>query len=461
MRQDDSAQLQLVEVITVAVMLFTAIAISAVFRLPTSPATFQGAELERIGSDGLRVLANTLPTAAADCNEVGQACPFADGSDLERMLSLALGYVGPNAPSPESADRNPLTDFLNQAMPDGVNWIVFYSNGVNATKVAPLARNAPLLDVFVAHTLLAPNWTVHADHLGESVLVRIGEPGGFGTPSTIRDPLNRAQTEFGYALTNLYTGDIPENATLGTHEICYATCHFFTVTPPTIFGAGSQILTGDRDNSTNLRLLGADGDFFDEVRYQGSGGFAFGNALYVDVTSVGTVSAGDLRLSPVTGCRSGVDCPAGSFVASGDSDAGGTLSLFAGSDNVGIRGHDADSDGNLDSGEPVYLALDTSTAVAENHHRMSRVGVHALGSGVATGDIDEGDTLTLGFTGEKIWFDDLNADGNLDPGEAVYLDLAGSGLGTGLEEGDFHLTTKGDATARYFYDVRLVVWFGV
>ncbi len=459
-RRDDEGQLQLVEVITVAVILFTAIAISAVFRLPTSPATFQGAELERIGSDTLRVMVNTKPRTDADCNEpAGDPCPFAEGSELERMLSLAVGYVGPTDEG-ESPDREPFEDFLRQAMPDGVNWIVYYSNGVTATKVVPQERNPPLLDVYVARTLLSPAWTTFADHLGESVLVRTGEPGGFGTATTVRDPLNRDQTEFGDLLTDRFDADVPEDAMLGTHEICYgADCHYFTVTPSNIFGAGSQILAGDRDASTNLKDLGG---FFTRVHYvddDTSGSYTLGqNPLYIDADAGTTVNAGDVRLTPVAACRTGVDCPAGSFVIAGDSDDGGTLATFDPvTPNVEFRVHDADSDSALSVGDTIYLTSTGAASVAADQPRMSRVGVDALGTSVASGDLDEGRGLGLASTAARLWYDDTNDDGALDPDEAVYLDLDGSGL----EPGDYHLTAEGEATAQQFYDVRLVVWFGV
>lgn len=462
MRHDERGQLQLVEVITVAVILLTAIAISSVFRLPTSPATFQGAELERIGSDALRIMANTPPQENAACNEPsGSACPFADGSELERMLSLALGYVGPTGPSPEAPNRQPFEDFLGQALPDGVNWVLYYSNGVNATKVVPLARNPPLLDVFVAKTLLAPNWTTFADHLEDSVLVRTGEPGGLGSPTTVRDPLNRAETEFGYALTGLYQGRVPANATLGTHQICYGSdCHYFTVTPSNIFGAGSQILPGDRDNSTNLALVDA-GDFDIVVKYrdEGSAGFQLTDPLYVDSDGSGSVTAGDVRLAPIVGCRTGVTCPAGSYVVAGDLNMTETLTALNAL-TVEIRGHDADANGTVDAGDTIYLTSTGAGSVTSDHRRLSRVGVHALGTSVAAADNDQGRGLGLSFDGAQIWFDDVDGDGSPEPGEALYLDLDGSGLGPGLEEGDYHLTTKGEATAYYFYDVRLVVWFG-
>jgi hypothetical protein len=470
---NDKGQLQLVEVITVAVLIFTALAVASVFRLPTSPGTFQEAELERLGSGALGILANTPPTQPDQC--WGNDSPFQNGSQLELMLSMALGYIGPNSSAiiclndseePALPSTLPLEQFFGQALPDGVRWVLYYSNGVNVTKVVPLHRNPPLLEVSVAHAFLAPNWTIFADHLSESVPVRVGERLGLGTPTEIRDPLNRTETEFGYDFLKLYEEDVPANATLGTHRVCYAAddCSYFTVTQPRIFGSGSQILPGDRDNSSTIRELG---DFDQRVKYHDANSdtfFDMGDPLYLDVVDNSTtVSEGDLRLF-LTNCGTFIEpatCDGGSTVTATDGDVGKALALLPPlAASWELRGADANGNGVLDIGEGVYVAERGDATLNQGERRLSRVGVYQMGTQYEIGDADPSTALDLAFTGTIRYADD-NADGKLGPGEAVYLDLAGDGQVDGLEHGDFHLNPKGQPTVHYYYDVKLVVWFGI
>jgi hypothetical protein len=457
---DDKGQLQVIEAITVALFIFVAIALSAIFRLPTSPGTFQDAELERIAADQLKILANTVPSSAADCNET--PCPFAQGSELERLLSLALGYVGKTVGAGEAADRSLLADVLGQAMGDGIRYVAYYSNGVNATKITPLAIEPPRLNVVVAHHFISPNWTVWSASLEDSVLLRIGETTNFVGATEIRDPLNRSATEFGAAWKDLYGSQVPENASLGTHRVCYgAVCQFATVTPPGIFGAGSQILKQDRDNSSRIKTLG---DFYAYAKYNdtdASGSMQFTEPVYIDLVNAGSnvVDVGDLRLSPVSNCIGSTTCKAGTFVETGASDIGRALSAID-SDIVNVRGGDKNGNGLLDAGEAIYLG-NNGTTLDVGERRLSRFGTHPFGSNYASGDLDAGASLTLTFSGVRIVWADADDDGLVDPKEAVYLDLEGSGQSIGLDEKDFHLTPIGNPTIRSFYDIRLVVWFGV
>jgi hypothetical protein len=108
----------------------------------------------------------------------------------------------------------------------------------------------------------------------------------------------------------------------------------------------------------------------------------------------------------------------------------------------------------------VYVAERGDATLNQGERRLSRVGVYQMGTQYETGDADPSTALTLAFTG-KIRYADDDGDGKLGPGEAVYLDLAGDGQVDGLEHGDFHLNPKGQPTVHYYYDVKLVVWFGI
>ena len=457
MRRDEAGQLQVIEAIIVGMMVLLAIALVSIFQLPSAPATFQDAELERLGADSLRFLANQVPNPASDCNET--PCPFANRSELERYISLALGYVGPTGGLGETPDDSLVADYLGQALPDGVRYILRYSNGVNATTITPLDRTPPRLNVVVAHHFMAPNWTMWSANVAQSVLLRIGETTGFGPPTEILDPLNRATNEFGLPWTARFApGFISDDAMLGTHRVCFgAACHFLTVVPPGLAGPGSQILPGDRDNATRIKTLGP---FASHVKYfdaDASSTFEFAEDIYVDLASPGsnTVGVGDLRLSIVPTCRAGAECPAGSFVEAGDSDFSRALTPLPASAQV--RGADADGDGFLDAGEGIYLA-DNDAAIEADERRLSRIGVHRSGSSFQVGDSDPG-ALSLTFSNVNILWGDTDDDGIVDPVESVYLDLDGSGQGPGLEERDFHVTPLGAPTERFVYDILLVVWF--
>lgn len=470
-------QVNVLEAIIVGVMVFVAVALTAIFRLPTTPSTFQQTELERLGVDALLALAAKPPSPTADCNEPAGSCPFK--SELERMLSLALRFEGATLSAGEPRDTDPFADYLAQALPEGTRYLLTYFNGVNNTIVHPLGVVPPALDVVVSRSIVSPPWTSYSANLSESALIRIGEITGFtdATTDKIYDPLNRQTEEWGRTHKSLLsdvsgTQRVPSSALYGTYRLCPAAgpCTYFTIVPSGVFGAGSPILHGDRDNSSSISTLGP---FFSRAKFVDDNPaddlLSPAELFYLDLTSLALnqVDVGDLRLNQTVNCTGAgtPTCPAGSMVATGDADIGKTLEAFTGVPPF-LRPLLGDNDGTLDEGEYVYLDVSTTPAdkVSAGDRRFHRVGTLKFGSVVAAGDMDAGkDFVGIPgvFSSLTLRWADADSDGVVDPTEAVYLDLAGNGQIDGLETLDIHLNPKGSPTVRYFYDVKLVVWFGV
>lgn len=469
--RNQKGQLHVVEAIIVGILVFTILFVTSVFRLPTSPSTFQQAELAGLSHDTLVAMLAKPPNAGADCNET--PCPF--DSELERMISLAFGYEGATRTGVEVADVTPVSDYLTQALPPGTRYILNVSNGVLGRTVYPPNIVPPALDISVGHILMSPRWDQYASQVDQSMIIRINEPTGFKTAeiASILDPLNRDNDEETPA--NLHTAlfanalgtkAVPEDAVYGTYRVCRASgpCTYFTVVPPGIFGAGSSILTNDRDNTTTLSSKGA----FDLVaKYADNsttgtpGSFDSADWMYLDLTGAGVISTGDLRLTAKTFCRGTVTCAAGTYVEENDADRVSLKPLVAlPADRVraAMTGSDAAA---LEEGEAIYFDSDGSNTISVNDRRLSRVGTYSFGSVVAAADYDLASPALSAFTAEEILWGDLDAGGDIDVGEPVYLDFAGHGQAAGLGALDIHLSPKGNPTARYIYDVKLVVWYGI
>lgn len=471
---NDDAQVHVIEAIIVGVLIFVALALTSVYRVPTAPATFQQTELERVGTDSLLALAAKVPPRGADCNETGRPCPFEH--ELERMLSLALRYQGQvPAAGLEPRDFDPLTDYLNQSLPDGTRYVVYYSNGINQTKITPLSLVPPQLDVVVAHHYVTPNWTVQAANLSASVLLQVGEMTGFtdATTDKIYDPLGRTTEEWARTHKSLLsnatgTARVPDSALYGTYALCPVSgaCKPFTIVPPGVYGAGSSILATDRDNATTVLPLG---DFYNYAKFNDTNSdtlLSSGERIYLDfnTTGPGLVNAGDLRLSPLSNCVGTTTCYAGSYVRAGESDENAGLATFPVLNQPRISALRGDNDGFLDEGESIYLDVDNNDDVGPGDRRLSRVATFRSGTEVTASDLDNGADLLLAlnyFTGRTLYYADADLDGALDPGETVYLDLVGNGQTLGLETHDIRLSPRGSPTVRYVYDVKLVIWFGI
>jgi hypothetical protein len=477
LRRNERAQLHVVEAIIVGVLVFTILFVTSVFRLPTSPATFQQAELSGLARDTLVALLAKPPADGADCNEPG-TCPFS--SELERMISLSLGYQGTTfqaSPSLSDPDSSELVQYLVQALPPGTRYILSYSNGVTPTTIYPIDAVPPALDISVGHLLVTFRWDQWASQVDGSMIIRIGEQTGFknagaGAVTFISDPLNRIEDHNGDDhLTTLVnaagTALIADNATYGTYQIKYGagpTTAYFTIVPPGIFGAGSAILSGDRDNSTSVLALNS---FTNLARYNdtSANGFDVQDVMYLDLTApLLAVSSGDLRLSAVPACRGTAACPAGSYVESTDADAVASRPLFAfpsGQVRAGTTGSSATS---LQEGDGLYFDANDNGVVESGERRLSRVGPYAFGSIVDASSADVGQglaTLAADFTSRNVVYADLDGGNDVDIGEPVYLDLVGHGQTAGLESYDVHLSAKGNPTARFVYDVQMAVWYGI
>ncbi len=476
-RRDQRAQLHVVEAIIVGVLVFTILFVTSVFRLPTSASTFQQAELAGLADDTLVALLAKPPTQGSDCNE--SPCPF--GSELERLMSLALGFEGATTPDTPATASDPSTsevvEYLVQALPPGTRYILSYSNGVSTTTIHPKDLVPPALDVSVGHLFMTFNWNQFGTEVDDSMIIRIDETTGFKTAevSSINDPLNRVENEKSPTpdtMISLFTNaagtkTVPENIVYGTYKVCRAVatdCTYFTVVPPGIFGAGSSILTKDRDNTTSLVSAGA---FGGRLKYAdvATAGFSAEDALYLDLTTAGSdVSRGDLRLTIHSNCRLTKPCAAGTRVDSGDTDVTTPTALLPVTTGFVRATQTGTFPNELEEGDAVYLSMTAPyNVVSEGDRRLTRVGSYAFGSIATAGDSDLGTTLLSAFTSETVRWGDLDAGGlnDIDLGEPVYLDFEGHGQSSGLEAYDIHLSPKGNPTTRYVYDIRLVVWYGI
>lgn len=469
----EAGQLQVLEAIIVAIFIFVAIAVASIFSLPSNPSTFQAAELLNLGGDALKVRAARVPPATADCNET--PCPFSN--ELERMVSVALGYVGDvdavGVPDPEEPSNVELKDYLDQALPEGSRYIVSFSNGYETTQLYPVGLTPPVARVGVARSLLSPNWSVYAEDRAGSVLLRIGETSHIpaGETESFADPLNRASRENGERyVDDLFTPRVPNWAILGTYRACvHAPCttQTFTVVTDGIFGAGGQVLASDRNHTAFGNLKTLPSDFLTSVKYwdrDGTVGLGPEDPLYLDVAGLGTISAGDVRVSrthPGFVCRSLGPCYEGSYVRSADGDEGELLTPLPLVLKLSFR--DLDGDSVYSEGDAIYLDQDGDNAIDEDDRRVTRYALFPAGSPVATGDLDFGALLKDEIPSQVVYFDDTDnsytgpATPSVGEGEPVFLDTDGNGLGLI----DVYLSQIGAASHRYYYDLKLAIWFAL
>ncbi|MBI2076913.1 MAG: hypothetical protein HYT80_00880 [Euryarchaeota archaeon] len=467
MRRDDHAQLNIIESILVGAIVFTAVAATAVFRLPTSPASFQQAELERIGADALAALIAKVPdTYSGDaildnCNI--SPCPYKN--ELERIISLAMDFNNPAG----AVKTDPLSDFFDQALPEGAFYVVYFSNAEGEVALYPTFRAPPAADVVVSHAIMGPVWTQQArasdgTTLGferEIFYLRPGEATDFdpdgadNSISVINDPLGRTTDQAGTTIeerfTELQSGQIlykvPLATPYGTYKLDIAQDRYFAVVPLGVAGPGSLVYPIDLDDPSSLS--GTAYDVFSLLEFNG-------DTLYLDIVDDNKVTADDLRLSYYEG--GGSTFPPGTFVGGADQDAVDMLPLTDLGGNILYS--DDNASGTLDDGEAVYLDEDTNGLDAGDW-RLSRAGIYPIGTKVGAADEDLLDGRpTRGPLTAKVRYLEVTGVG-LSAGDTVYLDLNGQGQVDGLEPFDVHLTKKGTVTLRYVYDIRLVIWFGV
>ncbi len=455
LRRDNGGQLQLLESVMVALFIFVAIAFVSIFRLPTNPATFESTELGNVALDALKVRQAKPPTAADECHE--DPCPLAN--DLDRLVSLALGYRGPTIEAGEDADGSELEQFMHTALPPAAHALLYVDNGYRSTLVAGTG-SPPHATVVVARTLASPNWTVHADQLAGSPVIRVNEATGFPTLTDLHDPLNRTVNEDGYALKELHAGRVTANATYGTHSACTVTrCLPFTVVPRGTIGAGAQVLANEAPLRVPTSDLGAWVTLAKHRDADGNDALDTTEAVYLDLDSEGNVTHRDLRLTRVDACRAGAACEAGSFVRTGDADVGGAIEPRP-TATLNLRSSDAVTE----EGEALYLFANGGTSLDAGDVRITRVGLLPMGSRYnASADPDAAGSPTFqSFDGatQRVRWADLDADGVREEDEPIFLDLVGNGQSASLEPFDVHLNPVGEASARYFYDIKAVVWFG-
>lgn len=456
----------------VALFIFIAIALVAIYRLPTSPQAFQSSGLQKLANDALKVRQAKTPISDDVCNET--PCPFSN--DLDRLLSLTLGYVGKTAAG-EAPDESEFQSNLDKTLPAGTRYRLSFSNGHNRTLLFPLGVVPPVTSVIVGRTVVAPNWTVFADGMRNSVILRINERTGIQNADTVEDALGRTETEWGMPWTSMFStgffARVPANATYGTHRVCFGLaaptgCHYVSVVSGNtsgVVGAGSQILAGDSDRDHPVELYNGASSTLDVLAYSTDElplGPSELDATYIHKPTVPPqlVTAGDIRLSYVPGaCRNGLACEAGSLVRATDVDVGRALTAFSPTITT-LRASNA----TIEEGTRLYLlSTDVATVPAAMDVRLSRAGVHALGSRVLATDEDVGGSAltALDLDQAEVVYADKDEDAALDEGEPVYLNLLGLGQTSELDNYDYHLTTVGAVSQRYTYDVKLEVWYGI
>jgi hypothetical protein len=441
----------------VALFIFVSIAVVAVYRLPTSPQTFQVSELENVAVDALKVRAARVPAAGDDCNE--SPCHFAN--DLDRLFSLALGYVGPTvAGSGEDPDASELRNFLDQALPPGANYRITLGNGVEQRVIAPLDAVPPAASVVVARTLITPNWSVHTGNETRGAWMRVGDLTGLPNGvASIRDPLNRDRDMHGTTWVSLFTGAgarVPSQATFGTYRVCITVaspCGYFTIVPNGTAGAGSQVQVEDLPRAAPLRSWDSpNGPRLGESLWHA----AATSVLYIRANGAppDVVSIGDIRLSRVSPCRGVHACGPGTIVRAGDADLTTALlpythPLWAPTDPI-------------EKGTALY-GFAGGGPVPAGAYRFSRVGHYNLGSVVAEGQYDYGidAPYQVPLNDAHIQYLDLDLNEAYTEGEPLYLNVNALGLTTDLEALDYYLVGVGRAAHRYAYDVKLEVWYGV
>jgi len=470
--RDDGGQLMLLEAVMVALFIFIAIAVVAIYRLPTSPQTFQASGLQKIANDALKVRQAKTPISTDDCNDT--PCPFSN--DLDRLLSLTLGYVGTHSDAGESADSTEFKSYLDQALPAGTRYQLTFGSGHNQTVLFPLGVVPPVTSVVVGRTLIEPNWTVLASGIRNTTILRVGELTEITGATSVQDALGRTSTEWGKAWTDYFSGSgarVPLNATYGTHKVCYGVtaptgCYNVTVVPANIsavIDAGAQILPGDRDADATIRDYNPGTNTLDLLLYwndQLPAGASAKDVTYLHKPTGGAqvVTAGDVRLTYIDGaCRNGLACEPGTVVRATDADAGRALTAFSAS-TTKLRASSA----TIGEGTRLYLlASDAATTPAAGDTRLSHAGVHPMGSRVRSFDEDVGGAALTALSLNLVTaqYADRDADSALDADEPVYLNLQGLGQSTALDTYDYHASKVADAPQRFLYNIKLEVWYGV
>lgn len=494
MRRDENGQLQLLESVMVALFIFIAIALVAVYRLPSTPETFVKSELENIANDVLKVRQATSPRAEDDCNEDDPEAVCTYSNDLERLLGLAVGargyYRDTNGADGELPDAAPLKTFLDDKLPAGAGYRIGYGNGITHRILTPLDLEPPAAATVVARTLVTPNWTKFAPGLSNTTVLRIGEATGLGfaapAPNNITDALNRDQNEATPAVTwkDAFLSTVPTNAMYGTYRLCPAAAcakpfYNFTIVPPagngTVYGAGSQILPGDALALANLKNISWAADRnLDDMLYRYDDplvGPTRNDALYVSLNATTNVKRGDLRLTRVELCRTvgatTVPCAAGTYVRTGDLDEVGLGRVIAKATTTYQAAVFVDDPAGFPSTLAPYLYLlkpASGSDVKAGDVRLSRVGIYQPGSFVVAGQADVNrDLSATSFALNRFYvkYADANNDDTWDEGEPVVLDYNEGTGDLGAQADEFYFAQVGYPGVRYPYDVKLEVWYGV
>ena len=163
-------------------------------------------------------------------------------------------------------------------------------------------------------------------------------------------------------------------------------------------------------------------------------GWDTGDRIYLDVDGNEQVTVPDVRLGNPRDDRFG------SYVQPAEADA--TPELTTANVPTSFLWLDNDANERPDPGEPVYLSS-SGTRIVGAAIRLAEPMVGELGSTVASGDADHGKSAaSLDAT---LSFHDKDADGSVDPGETVYLDLDDASTGE-VSIGDVILSGAGAGT---------------
>ncbi len=199
--------------------------------------------------------------------------------------------------------------------------------------------------------------------------------------------------------------------------------------------AGSMVNPGDRDVGLPLSgfsfFLGVYERHAENVLADGR--FETAEFIYNDADNSGTVTPGDVRLTPVPGTPGAAVVPyAPTFVMPGDPDVYAPIALQA---FVNQEAHDVTLQaGDYLAGEGIYIDRDNSGDVSVGDTRITPAAGSGLPAGVAVAgpDADVGNKLTL-FTADMRQKHDASAGAGVlgantyAMGDGIYLDLDGSG----------------------------------
>lgn len=209
--------------------------------------------------------------------------------------------------------------------------------------------------------------------------------------------------------------------------------------------AGRLVAPGDPDfNAPVLLLPGSPEPRYADLNRDGQ--WSQGDSLYIPAQpGRGTVAAGDLRLS-----RHG-NLSAGTFVGSGDPDAGAPVTgrvstgTFDSAPGRAWRFWDTDADGAFGAGDVLYVDLDGSGDVTVQDLRVTPHRGLGFGLPAKAGDPDVRPRLASFGPAAALCFVDRSSDGDFDAGEPVYFRYegcppAGSGAGAAVRPPDVRLT---------------------